>query len=98
MAVNSPPNNFTIVSNRPDFNLQFPSSDFKNSILHEIKSFKSKQKNMIDFKMYLRTFYDKKSILSKRLILVKNLWKSKISEENIIYLSIQIDSYSLLIQ
>ncbi len=85
-------NNFTIVSNRPDFHLQFPSSDFKNSILHEIKSFKSKQKNMIDFKMYLRTFYDKKSILSKRLILVRNLWKSKISEENIIYLSIQIDS------
>jgi hypothetical protein len=47
---------------------------------------------MINFKMYLRTFYDKKSILSKRLILVKSLWKSKISEENIIYLSIQIDS------
>ena len=85
-------NNFTIVSNRPDFRLQICDSEFKNSILHEIKSSISKQNNSISFKKYLKTFYDKKSILSKRLILVRNLWKSKISEENIIYLSIQIDS------
>ena len=43
-------------------------------------------------KMYFKSLIENKSESSRRLNLVKSLWKNKISEENIIYLSIQIDS------
>ena len=42
--------------------------------------------------MYFKSLIENKSESSRRLNLVKSLWKNKISEENIIYLSIQIDS------
>ena len=42
--------------------------------------------------MYFKSLIENKTDTSRRLNLVKSLWKNKISEENIIYLSIQIDS------
>ena len=50
------------------------------------------KRKKISFKIYFKSLFESKSVNSKKLILVRNIWKSKISEENIIFLSIQIES------
>ena len=67
----------------------FMKDSFLNGKKIEINNSK---KNNINFKLYFKSLIEKKSDSSKKISLVRNLWKNKISEENIIYLSIQVES------
>ena len=67
----------------------FMKDSFLNGKKIEINNSK---KNNINFKLYFKSLIEKKSDSSKNISLVRNLWKNKISEENIIYLSIQVES------
>ena len=64
---------------------------FLNQKSIDIKKYSTNNKS-INCKMYFKSLIENKTDTSRRLNLVKSLWKNKISEENIIYLSIQIDS------
>ena len=88
--------NYKKESSNNNFQLQIAFSDFmKDSFLNQksidIKKYSTNNKS-INCKMYFKSLIENKTDTSRRLNLVKSLWKNKISEENIIYLSIQIDS------
>ena len=88
--------NYKKDSNTNNIQIQIAFSDFmKDSFLNQknidLKKYLSNNKSM-NCKMYFKSLIENKSESSRRLNLVKSLWKNKISEENIIYLSIQIDS------
>ena len=85
-------NNFTLTpSNRRNFFLQFNLS--KNSFSNKINSVndKKKVKGDFSFKIYFNSLFISNTPWSKRLKLIRKIWKTKISEENILYLSIEID-------
>ena len=84
-------NNFTIISTHkqnPQIQLASLNKDINKK--NDDDSFIKRKK--ISFKIYFKSLFESKSVNSKKLILVRNIWKSKISEENIIFLSIQIES------
>ena len=86
-------NNFTIISTNkqnPQIQLASLNKDINKKNIFDDDSFIKRKK--ISFKIYFKSLFESKSVNSKKLILVRNIWKSKISEENIIFLSIQIES------
>ena len=94
-------NDFTTNSNnningkKKSLQLQISSYfDFmKDSFLNGKKiEINNSKKNNINFKLYFKSLIEKKSDSSKKISLVRNLWKNKISEENIIYSIIQVES------
>ena len=52
---------------------------------------KKKVKGDFSFKIYFNSLFISNTPWSKRLKLIRKIWKTKISEENILYLSIEID-------
>ena len=69
----------------------------RNSIFHNIENQKqkiieNKIKEDFNFKIYCKSIFIKNSFWSKRLHLIREIWKNKISEENILFLSIEVES------
>ena len=86
-------NNFTFIpSYRKKLFLQFNLSKQSISPTINISNDKNKVKGDFNFKLYFISLFSSYTHWSKRLKLIRNIWKSKISEENIVYLSIEIDS------
>jgi hypothetical protein len=85
-------NNFTLIPSNPK--PIFLQSNFSNNNLNKLNILNGKYKIKGDFsfKIYLTSLFISNTPWSKRLKLIRKIWKSKISEENILYLSIEIDS------
>ena len=82
-------NNFTLTpTHRKQFFLNHNLSDNVN----KINNVKNKVKGDFNFKIYIISLFNSKTPWARRLKLIRKIWKNKISEENILLLSIEIDS------
>ena len=87
-------NNFTLSpTQRKQFFLNLNLSNNVNNI----NSMKNKVKGDFNFKIYFSSLFNSKTPWARRLKLIRKIWKNKISEENILYLSIEIDCINKLI-
>ena len=81
-------NNFTLTpTHRKQLFFNLNLSDNVNNI----NSVKKKIKGDFNFKIYLTSLFNSNTPWARRLKLIRKIWKNKISEENILYLSIEID-------
>ena len=81
-------NNFVVIpSNR---NSLFCKIDKKENQKKQIVE--GRIKGDFNFKIYCKSLFIKNSFWSKRLHFIREIWKNKISEENILFLSIEVES------